>query len=219
MFLPLAFSPISLILLVALVLVILYLVRHLLSKKDRPREAGLVHSEPDLSSLGIVDARHGDTVSVVGRGDEFDDLDFVVDRRNRYQGGSSTWYEVSGRYRGRRVYIEWYDDDELEVVGTLRDCDLTLADLGLTEQDLIRMDESQSRSEGFEHDGARFRYEDSGEIGYFRDGQGEGEGYYNWDFVEEGGDRLVFIEKWEDDPFEVGIATRIPPGDIRVFRS
>ena len=214
----LAMSSMSWLFLIGFLLVIGYLIFNLATKKKSGTGTTVQAPVPDLSNMTIEDARTGDTISIEARGDEFEDLDFTVDRRNKYQ-SRSTWYEVTGLYRGRRVYVEFYNDDELEVYATLQSCDLTLADLGLTEEDLIRMDENQSRSEGFEFEGASFRYEDSCEIGYFQDSRGEGEGYYNWDFVEKDGDRLIFIEKWEDEPFEVGISVRVPPRDITVYRA
>ncbi len=173
----------------------------------------------DLANLTIVDARVGDAISIHGAGDDFDDLQFDVDRRNRYESGEEEWFEVSGKYRGRRVFVEYYEDDVLEVSAVVDPQRLTLDDLGLAEEDLIRMDEEQSRSNRIEHDGQEWTYAGSQEIGYFRDGRGDGEGYYSWEFEGAGAERLLCIEKWEGAPFEVLIARKIHPDDVRVFRA
>lgn len=185
--------------------------------RRRRTDAPPMLEETNLAALSITDARVGDTVSIAGMGDDFDDLDLTVDRRNRYESGGDTWYELSGLYRGRRIHVEVYEDDEVEVSIT-RDEALTLDAVGLTEADLVRMDTARSRSEGFEHDGSRWSYLASAETGYFRDDQGEGEGFYGWEFEEADGTRTLYVEKWEGEPFEAGIAEMVNAADVRVFR-
>lgn len=172
----------------------------------------------DLTNLRINDARIGDTISIVGAGDDYDDLDCTVDRRNRYESGRDEWYEVSGMYRGRRVDVECFEGDELEVSAILKPVELSLEDIGVSEDDLARMDEEQSRANKIEWDGEWF-YEVSREIRYFQDDSGEGEGFYSWDFRSEDGKRVLFVQKWEGEPFEVGISQVINPDDIRVYRA
>lgn len=203
-------------LVVVLAAIFLYLIYYLFGKRGgKPADA----PSRDLANLQIVDAREGDTVSIPGAGDDYDDLDFTVDRRDRYECGSERWFELSGMYRGRRVFVECYGDDELEVSVKLKPTEVRLQDLGLEDADLVRMDEAQSRSEGFDYDGSRWDYEGSREMEYFRGGTGSGEGFYGWEFREHGEDRILYVEKWEGEPFEVGIAKTVHPGDIRVYRS
>ena len=213
----LAMTTLQWFLVAVLAAVILYLVYYITASKrgGKPADA----PSRDLANLRIVDAREGDTVSIPGAGDDYDDLDFTVDRRDRYESGSERWFELSGMYRGRRVYVECYEADELEVSTKLKPTEVRLQDLGLEEADLIRMDEAQSRSEGFEYDGSRWDYERSREMEHFRGGTGSGEGFYGWEFREHGKDRILYVEKWEGEPFDVGIAKTVHPGDIRVYRS
>ena len=173
----------------------------------------------DLSKLRISEAKVGDVISIQGAGDDFDDLQFNMDRRNRYESGGEEWFEVSGLYRGRRVFVELYEDDELEVIANLDSGKLTLQDLGVTEEVLVRMDEEQRRSNTIDYDGQKWSYSASSEIGYCRDGRGEGEGFYSWEFDSEDGKRQLCIEKWQGEPFEAAVARRIHPDDIRVFRA
>ena len=173
----------------------------------------------DLSSLSITDARLSDSISVAGQGDDYDDLDFVVDRKNRYESGDEKWYELSGKYKGRRVYVEYDEGDELEVTVNLARTSLTLSDLGLNEDDLTRMDEEQSTSNGLEYNGERWQYMLSQKIGYFQDDRGEGEGYYSWSFQNQDGRRVLFIDKWEGKPFEGGLAEVVDQNDVTVYRS
>jgi len=173
----------------------------------------------DLANLGITDARAGDNISVLAAGDEFEDLEFAVDRRNRYESGNEEWFELSGMYKGRRVFVEFYEDDEIEVSVNLARKEIHLPDLGLSEEDLVRMDKERSSTSGFDYDGQSWKYNSSEEVGYFKDGRGEGEGYYCWNFRTEDGRRELFIEKWEGDPFEGGVAEIVNPNDVKIYRS
>jgi len=171
-----------------------------------------------LVDLGPMDARKGDTVSVLAMGDEYDDLDFTVDRVNRYEADGDEWTEVSGKYRGSRVFLEAWDDDGVQV-RLCRDSDeIAFASLGLGEPDLIRLDESPGSGAEVSHDGVRFRFVESGEAFCFEDGDDEGEGFYCWTFEEVDGDRELYIEKWEGEAFEASLGRKIAPGDCRVFR-
>ena len=209
-------APSSILLVVVLGAILLVLLTMLFRKNKKSPSPRF---ERDLSNLIITDARQGDSVSVMGAGDEFEDLDFVVDRRNRYESDDETWHELSGLYKGRRIFLEYSEDDEVEVTLNLSRQELKLSDLGLTEDELSRMDEEQSASNSLTFEGQVWHYAISREVGYFRDGRGEGEGYYTWTFESEEKKRELFIEKWEGEPFKAGVASVVNPNDIKVYRS
>jgi hypothetical protein len=195
-----------------------------LQKKSKADEAGGdsdgdSYSAGEAEMRGVGEARVGDTLSLPGRGDDFSDLDFRIDRRDRYESGGDEWFEVSGKYRGRRVYLELAEDDELECWLDSGKQELRLRDLGLEEEDLARIDEQKDYGAGFEWNGERWTYKESCEVGYFEDGRGQGEGFYSWSFENEDRNRVVWIEKYVDDPFEVGVAERVPPSQIQMFRA
>jgi len=173
----------------------------------------------DLSNLSITETLRGDQVEVVGAGDDYDDLQFTVDRINRYESGSDEWFEISGKYRSRRVFVEYYEDDRLQVAANTDPTTYSLGDLGITEDDLIRMDEEQRRSNGFSWNGHEWSYMTSHEIGYFRDSRGQGEGYYSWQFECDDGQQFLWMEKWEGEPFEALLGKRIHPDDVKVYRA
>jgi len=206
-----------LLLLILLVALIVVLVTLLSNKKKKPAETFV-----DLADLKPTDADRGDTVSVLAMGENYDDLDFVVDRINRYEADGERWSELSGEYRGGRVFLELYEDDGLEITLTRPQDGIDCNDLPLGEADLIRFDESQTGS--FAWADSDWAFEESGELIYFEDGRGSGEGYYNWSFRETGaggevGERYVFVEKWEGEAFEAMLGSRVRPGDVRVFRA
>jgi len=173
---------------------------------------------PDLADMTIKDARVGDIVSISGFGDEFDDVDFVIEKRNRYEEEGFEWYELKGVYRGRQVWIEWEDDDHLEITATSPERELRLSELGLTEDDLARMDAEESRDNFVEWEGRKYYYQESCEAYYFKDCTGPGEGFYLWDFKAEQGDEFIAVEKWEGEPFGVFSGKVIQPYNVKVYK-
>ncbi len=65
----------------------------------------------------------------------------------------------------------------------------------------------------------KWSWESSREIRYFENETGNGEGLYRWLFREPGGARVICVEKWEGEPFEVRIARRLNQRDITVYRA
>ncbi len=188
-------------------------------KKSEPA-VGVQLAQPrqDLASLKIGDARVGDTISIAGAGDDLTDLDFTADRHKQYEAGGKQWFELSGAYRERRVSVEVFDDEEVEVRAALDGKKLTLDQLGLTEEDLAAMDERQNAADSFEYDGIVWMYRASREVGEFRDGQGIGAGMYRWDFREENGNRFLYVKKPQGEPFSGIVLQQVNPGDITVYR-
>jgi len=178
-----------------------------------PQPAG-----PDLANLKVTDARAGDLISISGAGDSLTDLDFAADRLTRYDAGTYRWTELSGAYRERRVALRIAGDEELEVSLHSDARKITLADLGLAEEDLAQMDERQNPEDVFEFDGEDWLYRRSREVKAWRDGEPQATGFYYWEFHERDGKRLLAIRKSEGEPFTVTPFTEIPAGDVTVYR-
>jgi hypothetical protein len=174
--------------------------------------------QKDLANLTIKEAMVGDIVSLTGFGDAYDDVDFVIEKRNRYAQGRYEWYELLGVYMGKQVWIEWEEDDALYVTATSPERELRLAVLNLTEEELARMDEEESSDNFIEHEGRKFYYDESSETFFFKDCSGSGEGFYLWDFESEDGEEIISVEKWEGEPFSVFSGKVIKPYNIRVFK-
>lgn len=169
--------------------------------------------------VDLWNARPGDVISIRGGAEDYSDLDFTVDRRSAYESSNHRWIDLSGEFRGRRVYLEVHRQSDPEVMGILDDRKLTIADLHLTEDQLADYDERQDPNVTIDFEGKKWQYESSREIGYFENEAGEGEGLYRWIFREQGGGRLLCIEKWEGEPFDVRIARRLNARDITVYRA
>jgi len=170
------------------------------------------------ASPELAQAQPGDVISIPGAAEDFSDLDFTVDRRSAYESLNRRWTDLSGEFRGRRVYLEVQPGD-VEVIGILDARKLTLPDIGATEDQLAAMDAQQDQSAYLQFEGKRWQYMSSREIGYHENETGPGEGLYRWTFRETGGDRLLVIEKWEGEPFDVRIARRLNARDLTVFRA
>ena len=96
-----------------------------------------------------------------------------------------------------------FDDDTQQVGVIPAGATITLAQLGLTEDDLIRWDEGDGPGQPFDFDGSRWGFVWSGEVICSEENSSHREGYYGWDFAEQGGQRILCIEKREGEPFEV----------------
>lgn len=186
-----------------------------------PAAVGTTEHPAVTAPVGIAlpQARAGDVISVHGAASDFSDVDFTVERRNRYESGPNRWTELSGDFRGQRVYVEVYPGRDAEIVGFFDPSKPTLADLGLTEDRLAELDARQDPSSYFDWNGTRWQYESSREIGYFENEAGNGEGFYRWVFRNPQSRSLLCIEKWEGEPFTVRPAQRLLSQDITIFRA
>ena len=173
---------------------------------------------PDLADLKAGDARAGDVISIAGAGDNLTDLDFTADRFTRCDAGAYHWRELSGAYRERRVVLRVAGEEDPEVSLQSDPRKLSLADLGLTEEDLAAMDERQNPEDVFEFDGRDWLYRRSREVNAWRDGEPQPAGFYDWEFHERDGKRLLALRKSEGEPFAVALYTEIPAGDVTVYR-
>ncbi len=185
-------------------------------KKSEPERP--VKPQQDLANLKIDGANIGDSISIAGAGEDFTDIDFTVDHRKQYEAGRKQWFELSGMFRELRVYVEVFNDEEIEVRAALDGKKLTLDQLGLAEEDLAAMDERQNPSDSFEYDGAVWMYRASREVGEFREGQSIGNGFYRWDFQEDTGKRFLYVKKPQGEPFTASVLRVLNPGDISVYR-
>lgn len=174
--------------------------------------------QEDLANLRIQNARVGDMLSVTGAAADFSDIDFTVDRADRYEAGSRRWMELSGPWRDHRVYLEVHKEDTVEVNGNFDGRKITLDEIGLSEDDLAQLDERQNPADFFDYDGKFWLYRFSREIGVFSGDNATGRGFYEWQFQEQGGTRFLRFRKFEGEPFSASIWVKVEPDDITVFR-
>jgi len=164
-------------------------------------------------------AKIGDVISIHGAAEDFSDLDFTVDQRNAYEGASRRWIDLSGEFRGRRVYVEVSRASGVEIMGLLDSRRLTHADIPISEDQLADLDARQDPSAVIQFEGNPWRYESSSELAYFESEGDQPKGVYRWLFVEPSGPRLLCVEKWVGEPFDVRLARRLNHQDITVYGS
>jgi len=93
-----------------------------------------------------------------------------------------------------------------------------LSAIGLTEEDLIRLDEENSIDNFIDVDNERYLYRSSSEALYFKDNRGQGDGFYLWEFISEGDQRVLAITKWEGLPFESYFSEVISPENVILYK-
>ena len=141
-----------------------------------------------------------------------------VKSRNRYtQDGRSAWYELVCECKGRNILVEWQKEGrELYISAGYEDANPSLADLQLTEAELIEFDEGRRRD--FSWQGSLWTYELSCERTYFEGGSSSGDGFYAWEFRNGDDTQYITIEKYEgDDGFEVYHQHRVDPALVNVY--
>lgn len=185
-------------------------------RNPQPAAAG---PEVDLANLKPQDARVGDSLSIAAAGDNMEDLDFTLDRRVDIMAGSRQWFEVSGPYKDRRVALRVGGDEDVEVALHNDPRKVALEDLGLSEEDLAQMDERQNTADSFEFDSKVWLYVISREVRAERSDRRQPEGYYYWEFRQDGGPGILAIRKAENEPFAVTSYITIPGSDVTIYRA
>lgn len=200
--------------------VILILYRQNARKKEQSG-SGALTDRMNESEAGIKNVDPGDLISIAGISDlsrDYKDIVFEVKRKNRYDCDGDRWYEYSGQVGKTTYSVEWSEDDEIRITATSSMDEYKLSEIGLTEDDLARMDNEESNENYLEFKGKKFFYESSDEIIFFRDDRGSGEGFYLWDFLSEDEREMITVEKWEGEPFEVIHSYILSPDHINISK-
>ena len=163
-------------------------------KKKRPVD----RADATIRSAGV-----GDVVVITGFSPTYEDAYFLIEGVHRYESPFGVWQELTGVDGDRRVAIEWSDEDGLSISVTEQAAPTGLAAVGLTDDDLVRLDQEQSIDNFITYEDQKYLYRNSYEVYYFKDNRGEGEGFYMWEFVGEDRGKVVSVVKWEGMPFEV----------------
>ncbi len=93
---------------------------------------------------------------------------------SHYEGKQDRWYELElfGLETGARTTIEWEKDDEVEI--SLNGPELSLADLGVTADEVEEMSDAEAGS--ISHAGRTYHYDDDYGATYHRDSAAAGSG-------------------------------------------
>ena len=176
--------------------------------------------EPPVSrKLTVKDLEPGGMVQLTGGLEEgFLEVDYTVEGKNRYVADGDEWFELKLMDgSGNVLWLEWEQDDELEIAVTTSKKELTLSDLGLSKAMLEAFDEEEEGH--FVYGERTFVYEESDRARFYRDCEGEGESFYYWDFEEKGGDGIIGVERWGAGEYEISVGKSVSERDLTIFRA
>ena len=180
-------------------------------KKKRPASTETMET--------IADARVGDVFTVSSASVTYEDAYFIVEKINRFEGYAGESHELLGVDGETRLWVEWSGrGSTLSIALRLEDRPMSIEGLGLTQADLERMDAEHSLDNGFEYDGTRYYYANSGESIFFEDSADEGHGSYGWEFADYDHTRFVSIVKYEGTPFEAYLSESVSQESVTVYR-
>ena len=189
------------------------MLRSLFGRGKKRREP--VAPAPDES---IRAARVGDVITINGYSVEYDERLFFVERVHRYSSPADTWHELLCVDGDTSLWIDWTDGSELSVTITEDTGPSGLSATGLSEDDLIQLDEEHSIDNLVTIDGDNYYYQNSAEVLFFQDGKGPGDAFYQWDFILEQGGMALTISKREGRPFEVVFSEAIANESITLYQ-
>ena len=163
-------------------------------------------------------ARVGDVLTINGFSVEYDERLLFIERIHRYSSAADTWHEMLCVDGDDRLWIDWTDGRELSITVTVDTGPSGLNSTGLTEEDLVQLDEEHSIDNYVTIDGDNYYYRNSAEVLFCQDSNGTGDTFYQWDFIKEQGDMALTITKWEGRPFEVAFSEAIDPENISLYQ-
>lgn len=163
-------------------------------------------------TLHVVNLEKGGVFELSGVGKEFKDYTLTVLAKHLYMEGDFSWFELEcDDGTENKVWVEVEDDDETVVSVVLEKTNLRA--VGLIPECLKQIDYDES---GIVNKG--YVYTDSGEATYYRFcDDTKAEKLYYWDFVK--GNKILSVEKWGDNDYQVFISQKMKPSQIRVLRN
>jgi hypothetical protein len=143
------------------------------------------------------------------------DMDLKATAKHTYRQGSFRWYELElDKGEEEKLWLEVERDDYLELSLCVKMMDLR--DVGLKPTDLEFMEKEDEGELTFE--GERFFFEEAGSAVFHRNGvELVGENFQFWDFENKAGDKLIGVEKWDDDSYDVSLSVAIKPSQVEVY--
>ena len=166
----------------------------------------------------LEDLRVGDVIAVPECGPEYASALLEVRNIHRYTGNGGEWREAVAADRDRRVRLEWTGSgEELEAAASTDFEAVGLEAVGITEADLEQLDDERSLENRLRAGGRSWRYRNSHEAFYHKDGKEPGVGFYLWDLLAEDGTETMSVAKFENTPFQVHFATVIDPETVDIY--
>lgn len=169
-----------------------------------------INSVPE-ETLHVVNLDKGGVFELSGLGKNYEQKTLKVIAKHLYMEGDFSWFELEcDDGTENKVWVEVEDDDETVVSVVLEKT--TMKEFGLTPEKLKQIDYDET---GFVNG---YTYVDSGDATYYRFCDSDrAEKLYYWDFVK--GDKILSVEKWGDNDYQVFISQKMKPSQIRILRN
>ncbi len=170
-----------------------------------------INSVPE-ETLHVVNLEKGGVFELSGVGREFKNYTLKVLAKHFYMDGDFSWFELEcDDGTENKVWVEVEDDDETVVSVVLEKTNLKAVRLTPELLKQIDYDESGRAGKGYV-------YSDSGNATYYRFcDDTKAEKLYYWDFIK--GNKILSVEKWGDNDYQVFISQKMRPSQIRVLRN
>ena len=180
------------------------------SKSFSEKQKKLPYSPEELRLENVT---AGGVIHLTGIGPDKDDFDVTVLGKHIYREGEYTWYELEGDKGDSKIWLEFEEDDELEI--SIKIKNLKLRELGISKADLDKMDDREDGSFVFEKE--KFYYEDSDKAVFYRNGiEEKAEQFYYWDFETDEGDKFISVEDW-NGAIEASLSYPVKPSQVTVY--
>lgn len=209
-------DPVIIVVNIAALAIVFYLFR---AARKRKRAAIASNTDKRLESipkdeLRLENVEVGGIVHVSLMEDSYEDYDLAITQKNKYQSGSSFWYELIGDNLKAQVAIEFELTDSLLI--TIQMERMSIADIPINRADLEQIAEEASGS--FEFDGKRFSYTDCGEATFYKNcADAPTDKFYYWEFKTADGKYIVTCEQWDDGSVDVTYSKAIPKSGVEVY--
>lgn len=169
---------------------------------------------PTNDELSINNVEAGGMLHLKNIGPEMRSYDVQIISKHIYRQGNYEWYELEGDNGKEKIWLEYEDDDEICVSITLEK--LKLRDIGLSKEDLNRIDDEEEGHLDFR--GITYYYEDSDDAEFLRHGNSnQAEAFYYWDFESDDGKHFLGVEKWGGNDYEVFYSEAVKLSQISIY--
>lgn len=132
---------------------------------------------------------------------DYDMKTWEVTAYNYYEWGrDDITHEWQLKSHDETIYLERETDDE-DVWAISRKIPV-----GRVGHDIIRqIVETDDPPDTIAFEGTTFYLEESGAGHFYKEGQGQGQGFVVWDYVDDSGKQLLSIEQWGEEEFEAAL--------------
>lgn len=177
--------------------------------------AALPMKEHDVLRASLEDVRAGGLLHARNMGDDFEDVDFEVERFDRYTAGREEWHLLEGTYKNRAIGLEWQ-----KVRGALRAWEhkhlrgLTPEQVGLAGPALGALAVGATHT----HAGATYTVDVVGKALRHDGGTGFGKEHEAWRLLTPDGKRVLHLERWGDRPAVAWVGETIDPAMVEIYK-